>query len=42
MSESEEEALMERIEKWDAKQAKHDFLARMERKLHRKERAGRI
>lgn len=42
MSEAEEEALMERIEKWDAKQAKHEFLARMERKLHRKEHSGRV
>ena len=41
MSEHEAESLMEQIEKWDAKQAKHDFIARMERKLHRKERAGR-
>ena len=30
---------MEQIERWDAKQARHDFIARMERKLGRKERA---
>ena len=40
MSEYEEDKFMERIEKWDAKQAKHDFLARMERKLNRKEHFG--
>jgi hypothetical protein len=41
MSEYEEDKFMEQIEKWDAKHAKQDFLARMERKLNRKERFGR-
>ncbi|HPG37729.1 MAG TPA: hypothetical protein PK865_02975 [Candidatus Saccharibacteria bacterium] len=41
MSEHEAEHLMEQIERWDAKQARHDFIARMERKLGRKERAWR-
>jgi hypothetical protein len=38
MSSEEAEALMESFEKWDAKQAKHDFIHRMERKLGRKEK----
>ena len=37
MSNEEVEALMENFEKWDAKRARHDFIQRMERKLHRKE-----
>lgn len=41
MSNEEIEAMMESFEKWDAKRAKHDFIERMERKLHRKERTGR-
>ncbi|HVX57963.1 MAG TPA: hypothetical protein VHA37_09655 [Candidatus Saccharimonadales bacterium] len=40
MSSEEAEALMENLEKWDAKHAKHDFIHRMERKLHRKEQLG--
>lgn len=40
MSNEEIEALMESFEKWDAKRAKHDFIHRMERKLHRKERVS--
>lgn len=40
MSNEEIEALMESFEKWDAKRAKHDFIHRMERKLHRKEQVG--
>lgn len=41
MSESEAEALTEKLEKrWNAKHT-HDFLARMERKMHRRERYGR-
>jgi hypothetical protein len=39
MSENED-AFIEQIERWEAKQAKHQFLAKMERKLHRKERFG--
>jgi hypothetical protein len=41
MSEAEEDKFMERLEKWDAKHAKHDFIAKMGRKLNRKERYGR-
>jgi len=42
MSNDEAEALMNNFERWDAKQAKHDFIIRMERKLYRKERFGRL
>lgn len=41
MSNEEIDAIMENFEKWDAKHARQDFLHRMERKLNRKERAGR-
>jgi len=41
MSSEEAEKLMDAFEKWDAKHAKHDFIHRMERKLHRKERYTR-
>lgn len=41
MSSEEAEALMSDFEKWDAKQAKHAFISRMEHKLYRKERMGR-
>ena len=41
MSEYEAETFMEQLERWDAKQARHDFIARMERKLNRKEHFGR-
>ncbi len=37
MSNEEVESLMENFEKWDAKHARHNFIHRMERKLHRKE-----
>jgi len=37
MSTDEIEALLEDFEKWDVKQAKQDFIHRMERKLSRKE-----
>lgn len=40
MSNEEAEALMEQLEKWDAKHAKNSFIHRMERKLGRKERLG--
>lgn len=40
MSEEEVEALMSQLEKWDAKEAKHNFIHRMERKLHRKQHAS--
>jgi hypothetical protein len=39
MSNEEAEALMERLEYWDAKHAKQNFIHKMERKLSRKERA---
>jgi hypothetical protein len=38
MSNEEAEALMDQFEKWDNKQAKHNFIHRMERKLSRKQR----
>jgi hypothetical protein len=41
MSSEEAETLMNDFEKWDAKQAKHAFISRMEHKLYRKERTGR-
>lgn len=41
MSNEEIEAFMENFEKWDVKHAKQDFIHRMERKLHRRERASR-
>jgi hypothetical protein len=42
MTRDEAEQLMDEFEKWDAKHAKHDFISRMERKLHRKEHFGRM
>jgi hypothetical protein len=41
VSETEVEKLMEQMDRWDAKHAKHEFIARMEKKLHRKERQNR-
>jgi hypothetical protein len=41
MSNEEAESMMARYDKWDTKSAKHDFISRMERKLHRKERSTR-
>lgn len=41
MSNEEVESLMEDFEKWDAKNARHNFISKMERKLHRKERLDR-
>lgn len=41
MSIEEAEALMESFEKWDSHAQKRDFITRMERKLHRKERLNR-
>ncbi len=41
MSNEEAESLMETFDKWDVKQAKHDFLHRMEHKLRRKEQLVR-
>lgn len=38
MSTEEVENIMEEFEKWDAKHAKHNFISKMERKLHRKEK----
>jgi hypothetical protein len=37
MSLEEAEDFMNSFDRWDAKHARHDFLSRMERKLHRKE-----
>lgn len=41
MSNEEAEDLMNEFERWDAKQAKLQFINRMEHKLFRKERLGR-
>ena len=38
MSSEEAERLMDDFEKWDNQDRKRDFITRMERKLHRKER----
>ena len=38
MTQYEADMLMEQIDKWDAKHARQDFLARMEKKLNRKGR----
>lgn len=40
MSNEEADRLMEDFEKWDIKNAKHDFLEKMQRKYMRKERSG--
>ncbi len=40
MSNEEAERMMETFEKWDAKQARQHFISKMERKLHRKEKAN--
>jgi hypothetical protein len=40
MSNEEADNLMEQFEKWDSKQAKHNFIHRMERKLSRKQQHG--
>jgi hypothetical protein len=39
MSNEQAEEIMGQFDKWDQKHAKHEFIARMERKLHRKERS---
>jgi hypothetical protein len=36
MSETEAELITKQFEKWDQKQAKHDFIERMERKMFRR------
>lgn len=41
MSSEEADRLMETFEKWDAKHAKQNFISRMERKIHRKEKRAR-
>ena len=41
MSYEEAEQLMDNFEKWDAKSARKDFLARMEHKLRHKENFSR-
>jgi hypothetical protein len=42
MSSDEAEELMDAFEKWDSRQAKHEFINRMEHKLYRKERIGLV
>jgi hypothetical protein len=41
MSSEEAEEIMNNFERWDSKNAKHNFIARMEHKLHRKEHSVR-
>ena len=41
MSNDEADRMMDEFERWDVKNAKHDFIAKMERKLHHKERSSR-
>lgn len=41
MSSEEAEKLMETFEKWDSKHARQNFISKMERKIHRKERGVR-
>ena len=41
MSSDEAEQLMDAFEKWDSHAQKREFISRMERKLHRKERFNR-
>jgi transcription elongation GreA/GreB family factor len=41
MSSEEAEQLMDAFEKWDSHAQKREFISRMERKLHRKERTNR-
>lgn len=41
MSNEEAEAIESKYAYWDTKHARHDFINRMERKLHRKEQSGR-
>ena len=38
MSESEAELIVKQFEKWDQKQAKHDFIERMERKMFKRDK----
>lgn len=41
MSNEEADKMMEDFERWDSKNARHNFLAKMERKLHHKEHISR-
>lgn len=41
MSNEEADKMMEDFERWDSKNARHNFLAKMERKLHHKEHIAR-
>ena len=41
MSEIEAEIIAKQFEKWDQKQAKHNFIARMERKMYRRDKGFR-
>ncbi len=40
MNEYEAEEILVKYEKWDTKQARHTFIARMERNLFRRKRLG--
>lgn len=42
MSNDEADKMMDDFERWDRKNAKHNFIARMERKLSHKEHSARI
>ena len=41
MSNDEADKMMDEFERWDVKNARHNFIAKMERKLHSKERDSR-
>ena len=41
MSNEDADKMMEEFEHWDSKNARHNFIAKMERKLHRKEHSAR-
>ncbi len=41
MSNEEADNMMDQFERWDQKHARHDFIARMERKLNHKEHRSR-
>ena len=41
MSSDEADRMMDKFERWDQKNARHDFIAKMERKLRHKEHSAR-
>jgi len=41
MSENEAELITKQFEKWDQKQAKHEFIERMEKKMFRRDKVAR-